>query len=184
MNRNQFKASLKAACVYQFNVYLKEIGQENILGLGIYTCEGFPHFCLSAASIKGQEANYLCSEEEFLFSMDEWDHMVQDKNSFPANKMLQEAYDFGTQQEESNPDWFDQYCDLFTSSCISVLEELISEGFFNSFSHKDKLFLMLGVSDSLISYREGINWSLKLNSKVMHNRYLSFCSDIQDEDYL
>lgn len=174
MENDELKTALLAPCKGAFESVSKQHGRENVIGFGFHTCEGYPHVGIVAATKEGLAANPHCNESEFLFSTDEWNLMPTDDGAEAANDLLAKAYDFGEAHEDENVDWFDTYRDTFTSSCIEVLAELVDAGVFGSESERENLFLILGVSDSLISYTDGVEWSARLNTSAMHNRYASF----------
>ena len=169
MNKQEFKNLLKKPCLQVYEEFKKN--GNKLVGFGFNTCEGFPHIGIRGLSQEGE----TCSEYN-LFVTDEWnlegDFSLFDK----ANDWLIKNYERGEENEESNPDWYDAYSDIVISSCIETLEELIK-------NDSNNLFLMMGISDSLMPFNEGVKWSARLNSLDTHEQYKKFSETVMENGY-
>ena len=97
--------------------------------------------------------------------------------------MLHSAYEKGELNSELQPDWYATYRDWFIGSCIDALAEIVDSGMLGGETQRDSMFVILGVSDSLMTFTDGVKWSQQLNTSVMHSRFASFAQKVQAKGY-
>ena len=181
MNETTLTELLYIYCKETFSQFVILHGRDNLIGFGLYTSEDFTSLGAIGATRQGQQANDLCDYWGYLFSTDEWD-LMPDARSAP-NAMLVEAYEQGELNEELDPDWFDVYQSSVIRACIEALSRLVLEGMMGSVDERNQRFMMLGVSDSLIPYTQGVEWSAKLNTSEMHQHYVTFAAQVRERGY-
>jgi hypothetical protein len=130
------------------------------------------------ATRSGQKANVYCDAEYFLFSTEEWDQMPADDGTRRANEILSAVYEDWDAAEEDHGIWYPRYRDLVIEVSLRTLNKMVADGIFVGEGPDQDLFLMLGISDSMIPFKEGVEWSRRLNNPSMHQRYCEWIRNV------
>ncbi len=144
--------------------------RDEILGYAIMSHDTADSCGVVVATTGGlNEFRHYGTDDEFLYSAENWNYFISDSYFETVNEELLKLYEAG--DYEVDPDWHDKFRKLVFNSCVLGLEVLIHDGYFGPLPQREGILVVLCISDSFEMQKSAPAWFKRLNPPSVFNRY-------------
>ena len=166
MTNQELTEMVYDAAMPAFEFVRQAFDDDELLGYAIISDDSANNCQPVFATDRGMESFYCGTKEEFLYCPENWDYSACSNSFNGLNNLLGE---YETDKERHS----NLRRHLF-ESCVSALEQIVSEGFFDNILPKHRPFIVLGLTDSDRMKTLAPGWVRRLNPQPVIDRYLDW----------